>query len=187
MAAITAPRELTPEDVERASERDDKRYELLDGELKEKKVGFRSLLVASLIVERLNARYFPKEAVAAVEVMIYCFTRKRHGRKPDVVFIRIDRLPGGEIPDGDLYVAPDMVVEVLSPGNSSIEMNEKLDEYLAAGIPLVWIVNPEARTIRAYRSDGTTQVFRDSDVIENESVLPGFRLTVKDVFPVTKA
>ena len=82
MVASNPPAEWTPEAVERAAERDGKRYELIDGELKEKKVGFKSLLIATLIVERLDGRYHPAEAVAAVEVMVYCFAKKRHGRQP---------------------------------------------------------------------------------------------------------
>lgn len=171
-------------DVERASERDGKRYELLDGELKEKVVGFWALFIAVRIAERLNAHFYPHEGAASVEVMIYCFDRPNHGRKPDVVFVRRNRFPGNQIPDGDIRVAPDLVVEVLSPGNSGIELEDKLDEYLAAAAPMVWIVNPEARTIRVYRNDGTTRLFRAQDIIENEPLLPGFRLVVGEVFPV---
>jgi Uma2 family endonuclease len=87
------------------------------------------------------------------------------------------------IPQGDIDFVPDLVVEVLSPGNSGLEVEEKLDEYLDAGIPLVWIVNPERKTIRIYRNDGTTHLFREGDVIENELLLPGFRLVTADVFP----
>lgn len=183
MATAAATKDLTPEEVDRALERDDRRYELIDGELKEKKGGAKSLFIATRICELLNAKFYPTYAFAAVEIMIYCFARKRHGRKPDVVFMRMDRLPNGEIPDGDLYVAPDLVVEVLFPGNSGLELDEKLDEYLAAGIPLVWIVNPDIQTIRLYRADGTTNVYRAGDVIEGEAVLPNFKLVVKDIFP----
>jgi Uma2 family endonuclease len=186
MPVVTGVKELSPEEVERASERDDRRYELVDGELREKKVGAKALFVATRICELLNGKFYPQYAFAAVEIMIYCFARKRHGRKPDVVFVRLDRLSGGEIPDGDLFIAPDMVVEVLSPGNTSMELDEKLNEYLAAGVPLVWIVNPETQTIRAFRNDGTTQLHGLTDVIENEPLLPGFRLVVKDIFPVVK-
>ena len=180
----TEPPDLTPEDVERASERDGKRYELIDGELKEKIVGTKALFVASRICERLHAAYYPHIGFAAVEAMIYCFSRRRHGRKPDVVYITFERLGGTAIPDGDILVAPVLVVEVLSPGNSGIEVEEKLNEYLEAGIPIVWIVNPDQRTIRIYRHDGSTRLFREKDVIENEPILPGFRMIVGEVFPV---
>ena len=72
------------------------------------------------------------QTVAVVEPMVYCFGRRDHGRKPHVAFIRNDRLPEGKIPQGDLFVAPDLVVEVLSPSNSGTEVQRKLDEYLSA-------------------------------------------------------
>ena len=183
MSTLTPPLPLTPADVERASERDGKLYELIDGELREKQVGFRSLFVAGQVIARLNAHFYPHEGAAASEVMIYCFKNKRHGRKPDVVYVKLSRLPGGVIPEGDIFVPPDLVVEVLSPNNSGTEVDEKLDEYLGAGIPLVWIVNPERQTIRAFRQDDTHRLFHAADVIENEPALPGFRLVAGDVFP----
>jgi Uma2 family endonuclease len=182
MSSLTAL-QLTPEDVERASERDGKRYELIEGELKEKIVGTEAIFIASQIAARFNAAFYPAHGFAAVEAMVYCFDRPNHGRKPDVVYVKLDRLPNRTIPRGDLKFAPDVVMEVLSPGNSGIEVEDKLDEYLVAGIPLVWIVNPDRRTIRVYRNDGTTHLFRGQEVIENEPLLPGFRLTISEVFP----
>lgn len=183
MSTLSSTVPLTPEDVDRASERDGKRYELIDGELKEKQVGTEALFIASRIAGRLNAALYPQHGFAAVEAMTYCFDRPDHGRKPDVVYVRLDRLPDRRIPRGDLHLAPDLVVEVLSPSNSGLEVENKLNEYLAAGISLVWIVNPDRRTIRVYRGDGTTRLFRAADVIENEPLLPGFRLVTGDVFP----
>jgi Uma2 family endonuclease len=183
MTTFASPAQLTPEDVERAAERDGKRYELIDGELKEKVVGTKSLFIAGRICDRLNAAFYPQVGFAAVEAMVYCFEKRRHGRKPDVMYVNFARLPRPEIPDGDIFVAPDLVVEVLSPGNTGAEVEGKLDEYLDAGVPMVWIVNPEPRTIRVYRKDGTTRLFRSTDVIENESLLPGLRMALIDVFP----
>jgi Uma2 family endonuclease len=183
MATLSPAVRLTPEDVERASERDGKHYELIDGELKEKNVGAEALFVATRISERLNSALYSQQGFAAVELMIYCFERPDHGRRPDVAFVRLHRPPDRKIPKGDLRLAPDLAVEVLSPGNTGIELEDKLDEYLAAGVSLVWIVNPDRRTIRIYRNDGTTRLFRAQEVIENEPLLPGFRLLVGEVFP----
>lgn len=183
MSAIAPPLTLSPEDVARASERDGKHYELIDGSLKEKAVGSEALFIAYRICERLNSTFYPAQGFALVEAMVYCFERRNHGRKPDVVFVWNRRVPDGKIPKGDLYVVPDVVVEVLSPGNSGLELEEKLDEYLAAGAPLVWIVNPDRKTIRVYRQDGTTRLFRAGESIENEPSLPEFRLAVGEVFP----
>jgi len=183
MSILTSSTQFTPEEVSRACERDGKLYELIEGELKEKHVGFWELFIAARIIERLNSHFYPHEGAAVGEVMVYCFDRANHGRKPDVVFVRKNRFPGSQIPDGDIRLAPDLVVEVLSPGNSGIELEDKLDEYLAAGVAMVWIVNPDRRTIRVYRGDGTTKLFQPQDVIENEPLLPNFRLVVDEVFP----
>ena len=183
MTTFASPIRLTPEEVERASKRDDKIYELIDGELKEKVVGTEALFVASRISERLNAAFYPHYGFSVCEGMVYCFDRPNHGRKPDVVFVQLKRLPERRIPTGDLHIAPDLVVEVISPGNLGTEMFDKLDEYLGAGIPMVWIVNPSNRTIRVYRDDGTTRLFHSADVIENDPLLPGLRLVVNDVMP----
>lgn len=183
MSTLTSPPPLTPEEVERACERDGKLYELIDGELSEKKVGMLALFVATRIAERLNAQLYPHEGAAACEVMIYCFNGRHHGRKPDVVYVKLTRLPNGVVPKGDIFIAPDLVVEVLSPGNSGTEVDDKLAEYLGAGVSLVWIVNPDRRSIRAFRRDGTHRLFGAADVIDNEPALPGFRLLVSDVFP----
>ncbi|HZK82948.1 MAG TPA: Uma2 family endonuclease, partial [Humisphaera sp.] len=184
MTTLAQPIQYTPDDVERASHHDGKRYELIDGQLKEKNVGTRVLFVASRICDRLNAAFYPRFGFAAVEAMIYCFDRPNHGRKPDVVFISFGRLGSTTIPQGDIHVAPELVVEVLSPGNAGIEVEEKLNAYLDAGIQLVWIVNPDRRTIRAYRKDGTTRLYRENDALENEPLLPGLRLVAREVFPV---
>lgn len=183
MSTLTPPVPLTPEDVERASERDGKLYELIDGELREKTVGAKSLFIATRIAALVNAFFYPHTGFAACELMIYCFKSKRHGRKPDVVYVRLDRLPKGAIPDGDVFVPPDLVVEVLSPNNSGEEVDEKLAEYLGAGVPLVWIVSPARQTIRVFRQDGTHRMFELHETIESESALPGFRLALSDVFP----
>src|SRR5947209_8801790 len=148
MSTLTPPIRWTPEEVERASKRDGKRYELIDGELKEKNVGTEALLIASEIRDRISAAFYPHTGFAVVEPMVYCFGRPNHGRKPDVAYVRFDRVADRIVPRGDIHLAPDLVVEVLSPGNSGVEVQEKLDEYLDAGIPMVWIVIPERRTIR---------------------------------------
>jgi len=183
MSSVTASSDLTPDDVDRASRRDAKHYERINGTLKAKALGFWELFIAVRIAEQLNRRFYPHEGAASVEVTVYCFDRPDHGRKPDVVFLKSSRFAGGQIPGGDVRVVPDLVAEVLSPANSGKELEEKLDEYSAVGVPLVWIVNPDGRTIRVYRNDGTTKLFRAQDVIENEPLLPGFRMIVADVFP----
>ena len=103
-------------------------------------------------------------------------------RAPDVAFISTARLPGGELPREFLRGAPDLAVEVLSPSESPIEVQQKVREYLDSGARLVWIVAPDANTVTAYRADGTAQLLRESDILQGEDVLPGFSLRLGDFF-----
>ena len=108
--------------------------------------------------------------------MIWCFDRPDYSRKPDLAFVSLSRFVDGTIPKGDVDVVPDLVAEVLSAGTSGAELSDRLDDYLEAGIALVWIVNSDRKTIRVYRNDSTTRLFHAADVIESEPSLPGFRL-----------
>jgi Uma2 family endonuclease len=136
--------------------------------------------------------------VAAVVWFVYGFVRERDlGRVydqsgvvlergpdtllgPDLSFIRRERLPA----DLDAWpeVAPDLVVEVVSPSQSGPSIERKVALYLAAGVRLVWVVDPERRTVHVYRADGTDLVLTEQDELDGEDVLPGFRLPVAQLF-----
>lgn len=80
-------------------------------------------------------------------------------------------------------MAPDLAVEVLSPGDLAHEIVAKVEEYLAAGVQLVWIVDPEARVVDIYRPDNSNRRLRENDSLDGDTVLPGFRCRVMDMFP----
>ena len=108
-------------------------------------------------------------------------------RRPDVSFIRLGRLPNEELPEGHCPVVPDLAVEVTSPRDTHHEVAEKVEEFLSAGVALVWIVNPKTRTVLVYRKDQPTVSFlHEQDELSGEEVLPGFRCPVRDVFPPAK-
>ncbi len=81
-----------------------------------------------------------------------------------------------------LGVVPDLVAEVVSPGDTWTEITDKLREYLAAGVRLVWVVHPERRTVYVYRALTDLRVFGMGDQVPGDDVLPGFSLPVADVF-----
>jgi Uma2 family endonuclease len=104
-------------------------------------------------------------------------------RGPDICFFSHDRWPRSEIGSKLPPVSPNMVVEVYSPGNRPGQMLEKVAEYLAAGIPLVWVIYPKNRKVAIYRSaDEPPEVLKDDAIIENVPELPGFRFPVADFF-----
>ncbi len=118
------------------------------------------------------------------ELAINCFPwLQNHGRRPDVAYLDAERFP--TLPKGPVGKPPDFVAEVLSPNDDAIEVDVKVEEYLRADIKLVWVLNPETRTIRVHRADRSVQVFHEADTITGESVLPEFSAVVREFFPVS--
>jgi Uma2 family endonuclease len=104
-------------------------------------------------------------------------------RRPDVSLIRKERLPEGPTSEGYMYIPPDLAVEVISPNDLAYEVDQKVVEYLDAGVPLVWVINPEARTVRVHRQIRSMGWLREDDELSGEDVLPAFRCRVSKLFP----
>jgi|SRR5579884_326183 len=180
----TAPSRTTytPEDLLNMPEGD--RYELVDGQLVEKPMGARSSYVGSRLARFLGNHCDTHNLgeVWGADCGYQCFPSKpSQVRRPDVSFVRRDRRPGGRIPDGHMPVAPDLVAEVLSPNDLDYETDQRVDDYLAAGVKLVWVINPERSTVLIYRGDGTIAGLRENAELDGEDVVAGFRCTVRDV------
>jgi len=103
-------------------------------------------------------------------------------RGPDVSYWSKERLQLGvrvpKYPDA----AADLCVEVLSPGNTTREMNDKIKEYFFSGVRMVWIVDPDARTAVVYRQPGEGRILWEDATITGEDVIPGFECKVADFF-----
>jgi len=94
-------------------------------------------------------------------------------RAPDIAFIRRERLPDPR-PIGYAELAPDLVVEVLSPNDRPGEVLAKVADWLSAGTTLVWIVDPGHRIARVYRQDGSETLVGPTEALSGEDVVPGF-------------
>jgi Uma2 family endonuclease len=94
-------------------------------------------------------------------------------RGPDVAFISLTRLPEPE-PVGYAALAPDLVVEILSPRDRPGELLGRVADCLSAGTRLVWVVDPDRRLARAYRADGTQEIVTADQALQGEDVVPGF-------------
>jgi Uma2 family endonuclease len=79
-------------------------------------------------------------------------------------------------------IPPDLVVEVLSPRDIATELDQKVEEFLRAGVRLVWVVNPDTRTVRIHRLDGSISGLHETDELSGEDVLPGFACPVAALF-----
>lgn len=104
-------------------------------------------------------------------------------RAPDVAFVSRERLPD-PAPFGYLALAPDLVIEVLSPGDRPGETLAKVGDWLNAGSRLVWVVDPGRRQARVYRQDGSETLLTESDVLNGEDVVPGFECQLGAVLGV---
>src|SRR6266446_5641347 len=101
-------------------------------------------------------------------------------RAPDVGFVRRDRLPDPAT-TGFPEMAPDLVVEVLSPHDRPGETLAKVGDWLEGGARLVWVVDPERRGARIYRPDGSQSVISENESLDGEDVLPGFTCQLAEV------
>jgi Uma2 family endonuclease len=183
MTTIAEPKTYTPEDLLRMPDGD--RYELVDGQLVELNVSALSSLVAFELGSRIreHCRAHTPAWIFGADCGYQCFPgHPRKVRKPDVSLVLRDRLRGEQLDEGFLTVPPDLAVEVVSPNDLAYEVAEKVEEYLAAGVRLVWVVYPPTRTIHIHRADRSTAVVRADDELTGEDLLPGFRCRLDDLF-----
>lgn len=101
---------------------------------------------------------------------------------PDVSFISWERVPTSGIPKKYWPGAPDLAVEVLSPGDTAREVEVKVGQWLAAGARLVWTVNPKQRSVTVHRSPQDSDTLSETDELDGEEVVPGFRCRVSEIF-----
>jgi Uma2 family endonuclease len=127
-------------------------------------------------VGRLIANHVTDHGLGMVYAAETGFTLRRNPdtvRAPDVAFVRRERVPK-IVPIGYPDLAPDLVIEVLSPGDRPGETLAKVADWLTAGTRLVWVIDPERRSARIYREDGTETTAAADDSLDGEAVLPDF-------------
>jgi Uma2 family endonuclease len=101
---------------------------------------------------------------------------------PDVAFIRRERLPATPRPPRTRDDAPDLVVEVMSPSDTWRSMEDKANDWLAAGTAMVWVADPQKETVTVYRKGREPQVLQGDDLLRGEEVIPGFAVRVSEIF-----
>lgn len=101
-------------------------------------------------------------------------------RGADVAFVSRDRMAAPP-PRGYPALPPDLVAEVLSPGDRPGEVLEKVAEWLKAGTRLVWVIDPDRRQVTVYRQNRSVSLLRPEDVLDGEDVLPGFSLPLAEI------
>jgi Uma2 family endonuclease len=187
MTTMISTTSMTPEELLNLP--DGVNFELVDGKLVERNMGFESSEIAARILGLIwmFVREHPIGRIFGADASYQCFPdAPTKVRKPDVSFIRSGRLPGDKAPQGHCPIPPDLAVEVISPGDLAYEIEEKVAEYLKAGVSLVWVVHPPTKTVRIHRprgsSKGSVSELYESDKIDGEDVLPGFSCAVSEFF-----
>ena len=163
------------------------RYELLGGRLVEKEMGTRASWIAGALHTQLNiySERGMRGWAFTAEAGIQCFADEpQKVRRPDVFFVCRGRFENEQIPEGFTRIPPDVAAEVISPNDLYYAVDDKVEEYLDAGIRLVWVVNPKTRTVTVHRGrGGDPSRLGEEDELTGDDVLPDFRCRVADLFP----
>jgi Uma2 family endonuclease len=180
---VPAPGTATEKDLLRLLDSEDRICELIDGVLVEKSMGFYesrlAVVLIGLLHEFLNQHDLgivlgPDGTLRILADQI---------RVPDVAFLSWRHFPGRMLPAEPVpTIAPDLAIEVLSKGNTQREMDRKLDDYFAAGVKLVWFIDPQSRSATAYQDRQSPQTITLGESLSGENVLPGFELKLQELF-----
>jgi Uma2 family endonuclease len=160
----------------------EKLYELVDGK-KEAKimgssrhggVGTRLIieLGAHVKLNRLGAVYGPDTT----------YQISHNERMPDVSFLAAERIPSEGETEKKWPLAPDLAAEVISPSETWLQVQRKLRDYFAAGVQQVWLLSPELGEAHVYDSPKGSIVLTEDDDLVNETLLPGFRCRISELF-----
>jgi Uma2 family endonuclease len=180
----TTEKLLTAEEFEQLPD-DGKRYELIDGELREMaptvywhgevEINLGTLLNVHVRAHRLGR-------VSSGEVL--CIVRRNPDRvrAADIAFIRQERVPSLEARQHIMEAIPDLVVEILSKNDTVEEISDKIDDWLNAGVQMLWVVDPFRRTVTIYRPGYDPVLLGERATLEGDPVVPGFRCSVAEIF-----
>lgn len=162
--------------------------ELIDGVLVEKAMGDRESLLGTYIARLIGNHVEPQDLGVVIGEAGHLRLADGQLRAPDATFIPWSSFPNGELPEDEAYwsVAPGLIVEVLSPGNTAAEINRKLSEFFAAGCKLAWVIDPDEKSAKVYTSAKRFKELDSSGVLDGGKVLPGFKLALADLFAATK-
>ena len=160
-------------------------YEVINGELID--MGNSGALhgyVCSLALAALAGYILPKKLGVILDSSTAFKMKNGNKRSPDIAFFAKERLQGiAVLPSGYLDGAPDLAVEVLSPGNTVEEIDDKLTEYFENGSRLVWVIHPTQHYVLVYRSaQEPDRLLKEKDSLDGEEVIPGFSLAIADLF-----
>lgn len=160
-------------------------YELVRGQLKKyMPTGFLHGLIASRI-GRIIGNFADENDLGvtfAAETGFLIFQNPDTVRAPDLAFITKDKFKKHGITEKFFPGAPDLAVEVVSPSDRKKDIEEKIRDYLKAGVALVWIIYPQNKIVAVHRQNNITSILRETDELDGENVLPDFRCSLEEIF-----
>jgi Uma2 family endonuclease len=182
---VTPEKKVWTDEAFMALPDDGQHYEIVNGELVD--IGNSGVLhgcVCSLLLGALISYVLPKQLGVILDSSTAFKMKNGNKRSPDITFFAKERLQGmTELPTGFLEGAPDLAVEVLSPGNTVEEIHDKLVEYFENGTRLAWVIHPSEKYVLVYRSaQEPDRLLKSVDSLDGEDVIPGFTLPVADLF-----
>lgn len=163
---------------------DDQHYELVEGRVvRMSPPGFRHGLlatrIAALLYQHADAH---RLGTVATPAGFWIATDPDTVREPDVAFVRAERMPSTGIPDGFWPGPPDLAVEIRSPGDRPATIRDKVRDYLARGVRIVWVVDPKGKTVTVHRRESQAVTLGLDDRIDAGEVVPGFSCAVRQFF-----
>jgi Uma2 family endonuclease len=165
---------------------DDTFYEVIDGHIVElPPMGVYESEIAFLIADALNQVVKAQNLGKVVVELLFRLDRVgKLKRRPDLGFVSAKKWPiDKRVPKGEAWdMVPDLAVEVVSESNTANEIALKLVDYFRTGSSQVWVVYPETRQIYVYTSLTSVKILSDSDALEGGDFIPGFRLSLRELF-----
>jgi len=180
---VPAPGYATEQDLLDIADHEDRLYELEDGVLVEKAMGWQEAVLAAWIITELGAylKTHNLGQVMGADGPLKILPGKV--KLPDVSFIGWNRFPKERLGRRPIPVlVPDLVIEVLSDTNTKREMDRKLKQYFQAGVSLVWYIDPMTRSARAFTSPTDGTEFDENGVLDGGRTLPRFQLSLRELF-----
>ena len=179
----TTPGAATVGDVLRLRNTERRLYELVDGTLVEKAMGWQESFLAGLLLHWLNT-FLDLHSLGVATGPDYMTRLFGHTvRFPDLAFVAWERMPGGRIPTEPMPdLVPNFVIEVLSEGNTYLEMSRKRREYFHAGVQLLWMVDHRSRTVIVFTTPQGGTVVTEGQSLDGGDVLPGWEVDIADLF-----
>ena len=160
---------------------DNQDYEIVDGEKEVKMAGAKHGEICAQLTGELFG-YLKANKIGKLYSSNTTFQIGANERMPDVAFVSAAHIPAEGAPSSKWEIAPDLAIEVISPTDIWDKVNRKVREYFAAGVRQVWLVSQEAEEVMVYDSPTQIRVVTAAEELTSETLLPGFKCRVADLF-----